>query len=560
MDTNPGSSSGPFSNSLARGQACLSCRRRKMRCDGAKPVCGQCSKAGRPEDCEYTMNIQGLTRSQMLEENIALLEARIHELENPVQSSSVKLQPVPNLSQRQPTSSHDREGTLTPKAGSAAPNLNKDEIQRILDRFAPHVSHVGFFLHYPRFIRRVQRSETLTAQEQQLLDALVTTTYLLGCKFMKDPNFQGKEQDVLSGSLQKVSDSLFITTSSAPRNHETLYIIQAEVLLANYFFYMGRFLEGKYHCSAAVSLTLSCGLNLIRSPLSRNATSSTLISGVGQANALPQPTDPTEEGERINAFWTVYGLDKYWAVATESPSAINEDGPSATRIDTPWPLSIETYEQSQLPQWSSGTVSIFLQGTALSDDHGLSALEIHSKASALFYRTFWLISQHGQGSGGGDDGKFMNACHELETNIQNFINSLTLIEDSAGWITDNLVSSLLIRVALIQLYYAYQPPFSSDGAKNQVRVADTALRMALSLRAYQFPRFNPILPVLLRLIGKVYVTEVVKLKDLGTPKSDPHLTALVESLGRIIVIMRSFSTDCPLMLKQLTELEQLNQQ
>jgi hypothetical protein len=45
-------------------------------------VCGSCSRANRPDDCEYTDG-QGQTRTQMLEDTIAQLEARIQELEHP---------------------------------------------------------------------------------------------------------------------------------------------------------------------------------------------------------------------------------------------------------------------------------------------------------------------------------------------------------------------------------------------------------------------------------------------------------------------------------------------
>lgn len=45
----------------------------------------------REEDCEYTSDTQGLTRTQLLEENISILEARIRELENPSEATSVKL-------------------------------------------------------------------------------------------------------------------------------------------------------------------------------------------------------------------------------------------------------------------------------------------------------------------------------------------------------------------------------------------------------------------------------------------------------------------------------------
>lgn len=62
----------------------------RQRCDGNQPVCGQCVNKGRQEDCEYT-TAPGLTRTQLLEENIALLEARIKELENPEEGTSIKL-------------------------------------------------------------------------------------------------------------------------------------------------------------------------------------------------------------------------------------------------------------------------------------------------------------------------------------------------------------------------------------------------------------------------------------------------------------------------------------
>ncbi|KAI0637040.1 hypothetical protein C8Q77DRAFT_1051446 [Trametes polyzona] len=39
---------------MAGSQTCSACRGRKVRCDGVVPVCGPCSKARRPVECEYT--------------------------------------------------------------------------------------------------------------------------------------------------------------------------------------------------------------------------------------------------------------------------------------------------------------------------------------------------------------------------------------------------------------------------------------------------------------------------------------------------------------------------
>jgi hypothetical protein len=45
-------------------------------------VCGPCSRANRPDDCEYSDG-QSRTRTQILEDTITQLETRIHELEHP---------------------------------------------------------------------------------------------------------------------------------------------------------------------------------------------------------------------------------------------------------------------------------------------------------------------------------------------------------------------------------------------------------------------------------------------------------------------------------------------
>jgi hypothetical protein len=57
-----------------------------QRCDGAKPSCQQCSRAKKADCCEYDDG-KGKTRTQLLRENIARLEQRIRELEDPDHAS-----------------------------------------------------------------------------------------------------------------------------------------------------------------------------------------------------------------------------------------------------------------------------------------------------------------------------------------------------------------------------------------------------------------------------------------------------------------------------------------
>lgn len=76
--SNGGSMSGAYP--LQRGSACLSCRKRKLKCSGSRPVCEQCSKANRAADCEFDDG-KAKTRTQLLQEKISMLESRVRELE-----------------------------------------------------------------------------------------------------------------------------------------------------------------------------------------------------------------------------------------------------------------------------------------------------------------------------------------------------------------------------------------------------------------------------------------------------------------------------------------------
>ncbi|KAH7098134.1 hypothetical protein BKA62DRAFT_713952 [Auriculariales sp. MPI-PUGE-AT-0066] len=76
---------------LHRGAACLSCRRRKMKCDAAKPSCGPCSRQGKAEECEYEES-KFLVTIQRLEAEITHLRARVRELEA---AATANGQPIP---------------------------------------------------------------------------------------------------------------------------------------------------------------------------------------------------------------------------------------------------------------------------------------------------------------------------------------------------------------------------------------------------------------------------------------------------------------------------------
>ena len=146
----------------------------------------------------------------------------------------------------------------------------------------------------------------------------------------------------MGNAVHQITDSLLIVNSGAP-THDVIAFIQAEVLLANFFFTNDRLLEGRYHSSAAISLALSSQLNLqhtIQPQETATSGGQTLLSG------LPPPEDPIQVGERVNAFWTVHSLYKTWAVALESPSAVwAGEGSFGAQVEIPWPLSMDACEK-----------------------------------------------------------------------------------------------------------------------------------------------------------------------------------------------------------------------
>jgi hypothetical protein len=119
-------------------------------------------------------------------------------------------------------------------------------------------------------------------------------------------------------------------------------MIQAKILLIVYYFRIGQFLAGRHEAYSASSLAVACGLHKIRTAQPMPA----FTSFVDQIDlTLPEPQDQIEEGERINAFWAVFLMDRCLAVAFGPPLVISDMDAPGMQIDTPWPLEMETYER-----------------------------------------------------------------------------------------------------------------------------------------------------------------------------------------------------------------------
>ena len=192
--------------------------------------------------------------------------------------------------------------------------------------------------------RFVQMAYLPARNRDPLEESLVSAVCLWGSHLAHTPGLRAYEARFLAKAVREVS-ALFLAPGAA-HGRTILCVVQAEVLLAHYFFNSGRFLEGRYHCSAAASLAITCRLNALGHGTGAGAgLGMQLVGGAYVGLPAADGGDVVAQGERINAFWAVYVLDKCWSVALGSPSSIADQSSSGARITTPWPLSMQQYEQ-----------------------------------------------------------------------------------------------------------------------------------------------------------------------------------------------------------------------
>lgn len=165
------------------------------------------------------------------------------------------------------------------------------------------------------------------SDDSPIPSALVYVVLLIDALFSNDPAYHATEDRLLALVQQNFSSDFHPT--------RMMYTLQTEVLLSYYLFHKDRRVEGGYHAAAAVSIVVACGLHKLGSTRAQGRT------GIN----LPLPRDAVEDGERINAFWTVIVLDRCWTVWMQTPSVLIDETSANTQIDTPWPLDMIGYEQ-----------------------------------------------------------------------------------------------------------------------------------------------------------------------------------------------------------------------
>ncbi|RPD65437.1 hypothetical protein L226DRAFT_567324 [Lentinus tigrinus ALCF2SS1-7] len=544
------------SRPLSRGAACLPCRKLKAKCDGNKPACGRCIANNRPDDCEYATGAE-VTRSRLLEENIALLEARIKELENPGETapsvqlhdprrqastsaagpsrllmpamagpSGIPLYPAsmgPPVGETHRPPRIQRWFTRLRNVAHTAhvPEPTPQEVQMLIQIFMANASQLGFFLNPTRFRRG--------GAPHQENDALMNAVYLWGSKLSNSTGLRARESYFANRATQAASSATMMAQATA-----VLHMIQAEVLLANYFFTTGRLLEGRYHTLAAVALVTGSRYHLI---------------DVGTMGG-----DPIGAGERIQAFWTVMAQDKMWAAAMNTPS-VCQSGRTNIQITTPWPLATGAYEQGMVvPHSGNYSVEDFLRGAVDDSNEDFSPLAIRVKSCGLHDRAIYIAQQYRVDMPNRNE--FLARFGALDTLIERYHRQLAGIRNrSPEDMREVLVARTITCTAAIQLHSTFSSHQPMSWQKT-VCVAVAAGRALDVVNVSQGLHLDPILAVLWSTICKVLVGELRRVLQSATPVRQEEVANITSSLDKITATMTTLSANSPLMGQHLAEIQQ----
>ncbi|KAJ3794902.1 Zn(2)-Cys(6) binuclear cluster domain-containing protein [Lentinula aff. detonsa] len=603
----------PKRRNLNRGKACRNCR---SKCDGQSPSCSQClrrSRGGVVVECVYEKVSQ--TRKQTLQETIQKLEARLHQLAGSMaEEDSVITQRSPTCHSNSPAitsdiekqtgsyyedSSFEIESLITSCGSCTSPFVNSsgevssfrdtvyevkchDLFENLIQSFLPHAQSFGFFLDIPRFCQSAALALPLGHHDRPF-PGLLSTLYLLG-SFLSQPS--PDLDTALCRALLHVANAL-----SSPHPMHILHGIQAEILLAVYFFHTGRLMEGKYHINSAVSLTLSSGYHKLGSGISTQPE----MRSPSESVPVVRRDDTILEEEKVQAFWMTFTLANCWGVVGGSmPSMVFEC--HGELIDTPWPRNdaglevsytaflspltwtfsiIMAFEGSLglIPTSSEGrmTVQSFLDRVVVMSTSlpTPSAMELYAKSSILLERATDVATSYYSDPLSDERRSFSKMFASLDSFIDDWAKELPPFLQTIPTSSDaplTLVTHTIINIATINLHapFGTTNPVSRNKALvaarhcvELVRQAKLTIKTAnggsLVVNPFFGPMWTTVCQIFIEEIGRVSGTSEEGLSSSPwgeeAPGSSGFLTKeeLVGMLDEMFEVMEVIAMNCPLM-------------
>ncbi|TRM59828.1 hypothetical protein BD626DRAFT_461896 [Schizophyllum amplum] len=430
-------------SALQRGTACLCCSvndHRSQKCDGTRPVCRQCIKMNRADECEFDDKKQK-SRTQKLREKLAMLEKKVRELEadthgesstsgsssgsSPQECASPDADPIADaLLAGDGLGAYD----LASLDGLVFPGLDELEAHPDLAISNQAIDLVNSVLtdplRQPHNPTNAIGSDNLSlsawdqdhglpdANREVLLNifiahrhqcwfdgdisrfnhaspdrephpALWNAVYLLGCHYAQSPYFAEWEPVFFSHTLREITVAL----DSSDR---LVDVVQASCLLAVYLYANARALEGYCHSFSAARLAVGLGLHQLPAHEGPGLLDDTLGEHVAPI-PIPPPRDTEEHRDRVAAFWQVFMVDRCWSVANGLPVALPDGESDQIRITTPWPRA--PGEECPVDWLGSGPINALMVDHGSFDPPTVYMPALRAKAAALYERAARLSSR-----------------------------------------------------------------------------------------------------------------------------------------------------------------------
>ncbi|KAJ6536426.1 hypothetical protein DFH09DRAFT_96580 [Mycena vulgaris] len=513
MATLDSGGSSQFTSNITRGGACSNCRRRKIKCDGGRPVCNQCRVRPPRSGAPCLFDLDGGPPHQsaaQMQETIKALKGRINDLER------ISGHAGPPVFLQQPYfsgSSHPG-----PTGVSTLESVSQDPpsqiVTTLVNCFLARFTNSGYFFLEPREFYKSAVFHFPSGGPERPSLALLNAVYVWGCVLSVSPP-ASTEDAFLQRALQSLPGDINRLSLHPKLVVET---IQAEVLLSLYYLHAALPVQGRYHATAAASFALSAGLQQVRTLPGAASPRFPLLEPL-----LPPVTDAGEEAERGGAFWAVVTLNNYWVAADGRPSAI----PYGMAIDTPWPFSSQ----------GGGTVRAFLSGD---EQEGRSPVALLVKASILLER---IIAFSARNSTEPPDAE---ALQFLDARLHAFRSSLPPFSGSQPLFMAHVVADL----AIVRLH----APLArrSDPARHKCMAA--ANRIVDALAAVNFAEAaDPMLALVYATVATVYITD--EMTALRTGRSGAQACAEYLELDRrvksLMDTMTSLAPKSPVMQRCL---------
>ena len=191
----------------------------------------------------------------------------------------------------------------------------------IFSRFA---GFTGFFFDPDRFAQSFYAPEPF-GHHSRPSRALLSAVYLTSVALSGNATLKTHEPVFLSRALHYAAQAPSCKHPSGAK-----HALQAEILIASYFFLRGHIPEGKSHIDTAMLIS-----TIHRAHKTRRISN---FEGV----------EVIEQWERVKGFWLAYFFDKAWSIAGGLPSTSPDGLTEETRIDTPWPLEPQQFKNVRI--------------------------------------------------------------------------------------------------------------------------------------------------------------------------------------------------------------------